>query len=251
MTSPSTQKIKIMGILLDRVDYDRALQKIERFLETGGPGVIVTPNAEIIMAARKNEKLKEAVNGADLCFPDGIGVVLAARIIGKSLYGRTAGFDLMTQMLDMAARRNLSVFLLGGKPGVAEEAAGNIKVKFPGIKIAGTHHGYFDENEEGEIIDMINKSGAHILLVAMGAPRQEIFMMKNRNRLHCNIAMGVGGSLDVLAGRVRRAPVFMQKAGLEWFYRLVTQPRRIKRMSVLPIFILEVILYKLRQNKLQ
>lgn len=250
MTSPFDDKINIMGILLNRVDYDGALQEIESFLKGGRLKVIATPNAEIIMAARNNEKLRRAINGADLCFPDGIGVVLASRIIGKPLHSRTAGYDLMVRMLDMAARRNLSVFLLGGKPGVAEKASGNIKAKFPGIRIAGTHHGYFNESGEALILDMINKSGADILLVAMGAPKQELFMLKNQAKLQCSIAMGVGGSLDVLAGRVRRAPVIMQKAGLEWLYRLAAQPMRIKRMSALPLFLIEVMLDKVRQPKL-
>ncbi|HHW03878.1 MAG TPA: WecB/TagA/CpsF family glycosyltransferase [Thermoanaerobacterales bacterium] len=249
MTSACIQKIKILGTILDRVDYDGALRKIEGFLKNSGTAVIVTPNAEIIMAAKKNEALKGAVNGADLRFPDGIGVMLASRIIGNPLFGRTAGFDLMMKMLEMAARRNLSVFLLGGKPGVAEDAASNIKARFPGIIIAGAHHGYFDESSEGRIIEMINGSGARILLVAMGAPKQEIFMIRNREKLKCSVAMGVGGSLDVLAGRVHRAPVFMQKAGLEWLYRLVTQPKRIKRMSVLPLFLVEVMLDRFRQFK--
>ncbi|MDI3480566.1 MAG: N-acetylglucosaminyldiphosphoundecaprenol N-acetyl-beta-D-mannosaminyltransferase [Tepidanaerobacteraceae bacterium] len=248
MSWSKEDKINIMGIILDRLDYNGALERIANFLESGGLKVIVTPNAEIIMAAQTNEKLRRAVNSADIRFPDGIGVVLASRIIGKPLYGRTAGYDLMERILDMAAQRNLSVFLLGGRPKVAEEAATNIKLKFPGIAIAGTHHGYFDDNEEKAIVEKINSSGADILLVAMGAPRQELFMMTNRSSLQCTLAMGVGGSLDVLAGRVRRAPVFMQKAGLEWLYRLATQPARIKRMSVLPLFLIEVVLYKLKQR---
>ncbi|MCR4431777.1 MAG: WecB/TagA/CpsF family glycosyltransferase [Tepidanaerobacteraceae bacterium] len=244
MSSCEEGKINIMGIILDRLDYDGALKRIEDFLKSHGLKTIVTPNAEIIMASRTDEELRKAVNGADMRFPDGIGVVLASRIIGEPLCGRTAGYDLMEMILDMAARRNMSVFLLGGKPKVADEASTNIKSKFPGIKIAGTQHGYFDESEEEWIVDKINKSGTDILLVAMGAPKQEFFMLKNRPRLQCSVAMGVGGSLDVLAGRVQRAPVFMQKAGLEWLYRLVTQPSRIKRMSVLPLFLAMVILYK-------
>lgn len=246
MTSYTEDKVNIMGIVLDKVDYEGALKKIENFLESDSLKVIVTPNAEIIMAAQTNEKLRRAVNSADIRFPDGIGVVLASRIIGKPLYGRTAGYDLMERILDMAAQRNLSVFLLGGRPKVAEEAATNIKLKFPGIAIASTHHGYFDDNEEKAIVEKINSSGADILLVAMGAPKQEFFMLKNRGRLQCSIAMGVGGSLDVLAGRVQRAPVFMQKAGLEWLYRLVTQPARMRRMIVLPLFLIEAILSKYR-----
>jgi N-acetylglucosaminyldiphosphoundecaprenol N-acetyl-beta-D-mannosaminyltransferase len=214
------------------------------FLESPGAKIVVTPNAEIIMAAQRDKKLKDAISGADLCFPDGIGVVLASRLLGRPLGQRTAGFDLMMELLREAGDKKLSIFLLGGKPGVAEDAAANIKKKFSGIKIVGTHHGYFSESGEEKVVDIINKASPDILFVAMGAPKQEIFMAKNRDKLRCRVAMGVGGSLDVLSGKVRRAPAFMQKAGLEWFYRLITQPSRIRRMSVLPLFLLKVIFSK-------
>ncbi|ADL08440.1 WecB/TagA/CpsF family glycosyltransferase [Thermosediminibacter oceani] len=234
-------EIDIMGILLDRVDYYKASQRIMEFLESPGAKIVVTPNAEIIMAAQKNKKLKDAVNSADLSLPDGIGVVLASRLLGRPLEQRTTGFDLMMELLKMAADRKLSIFLLGGKPGVAEDAAKNIKKKFPGIRVAGTHHGYFDESGEEKVVGIINEASPDILFVAMGAPKQEIFMAKNRDKLRCRVAMGVGGSLDVLSGKVRRAPVFMQRAGLEWLYRLITQPSRFRRMSVLPLFLFNVI----------
>lgn len=247
MTPQGNERINIMGIFLNKTDYEDALRRIESLLKSTSPAMVVTPNAEIIMAAQKNEKLRLALNSADLCFPDGIGVVLASKIMGKPLYQRTAGFDLMVKMLDMSRRKSLSVFLLGGRPGVAEEAAQNIKRKYPDIKIAGTCHGYFGEKEETDIINKINNSGADILLVALGAPKQELFMASNRKKLKCKVMMGVGGSLDVLSGRVNRAPVFMQEAGLEWLYRLITQPTRIKRMSALPLFLIRVLVDKLKQ----
>ena len=251
MKDGSRERINIFGVLLDRIDYEQACRTIEAFLESGGSKVIVTPNAEIIMAARKNPELMEMLNSADLCLPGGIGVVIASRIFGKPLAERTTGFDLMMKVLGIAENRSLSVFLLGGKADVADKAAARIKEMFPGLKIAGTHHGYFNKDEEDKIIDVINDRNPDILLVAMGFPKQEVFMLENREKLKFCVSMGVGGSFDVLSGNVRRAPVIMQKAGLEWLYRLITQPWRFKRMMVLPLFLLEVIKHRLFYNKSQ
>lgn len=237
-------KIDILGISLHMVSLCEAANIVKDFISTEGAKVIVTPNAEIIMQAQRNEELRQALNGSDLCFPDGIGVVLASKFLGKPLYERTAGYDLMMEILKIADEKALSVFLLGGKPQVADEAARKIKQNFSGIKIAGTHHGYFKKNEEAMIVERINNANPDVLIAAMGAPKQELFMMRYRNVLKSRVAIGVGGSLDVLSGNVKRAPEFMQKAGLEWFYRLVTQPTRIKRMSKLPLFILKVLLSK-------
>ncbi|MDN5331894.1 MAG: N-acetylglucosaminyldiphosphoundecaprenol N-acetyl-beta-D-mannosaminyltransferase [Tepidanaerobacteraceae bacterium] len=240
----SDERIAILGVYLNSVNYEIAIKKVIEFTKSDGLKIIVTPNAEIIMAAQKDKKLKDAINSADLSLPDGIGVVLASKILGKPLEQRTTGFDLMMMILEKARDEGLSIFLLGGKPGVAEGAAENIKKKFPGIEIAGVHHGYFDESEENEVIGMINEASPDILFVAMGAPKQELFMTRNRRKLRCKVAMGVGGSLDVLSGKVRRAPKIMQNAGLEWLYRLITQPSRFRRMSVLPLFLLKVIFHR-------
>jgi N-acetylglucosaminyldiphosphoundecaprenol N-acetyl-beta-D-mannosaminyltransferase len=245
MKVDNRERLKILGVLLDRVGYDEACQRVKTFLKSHGNRIVVTPNAEIIMAARKAPALKAALNEADICLPDGIGVVIASGILGKPLAERTTGFDFMMKVLHMADDKELSLFLLGGKPKVAQKAGEKIKIMFPGIQIAGSHHGYFNEDDEQGIIDIINDKTPDIILVAMGCPKQEIFMINNKNKLKFRVAMGVGGSLDVLSGTVRRAPVFMQKAGLEWLYRLFTQPSRFKRMSVLPLFLLEVIAHKI------
>lgn len=242
-------RVNILGVLLDYVDYDEASHRVNSFLQTFNNRIIVTPNAEIIMTARKNRKLKAALNAADMCLPDGIGVVIASKIMGKPLVERTTGFDFMIKVLAMADKKGLNLFLLGGKPGIAQKAGEKIKAMFPNIQIVGTHHGYFKEDKEHEVIDIINKKAPDILLVAMGCPKQEMFMMNNKNKMCFRIAMGVGGSLDVLSGTVRRAPVFMQKVGLEWLYRLVKQPSRFKRMKVLPLFLVEVIIHRLTKNK--
>lgn len=242
------RRIEILGVPLDKVTLEQAAQEVERMLEEGNTKVIVTPNAEIIMAAQKNPALKSAIAASDLILPDGIGVVIASKIIGSPLPERTTGFDLMVKMLEMAAGRGLSVYLLGGKPGIAEEAAKNILSRFAGVKVAGTHHGYFDERQQDEVVQKINEAKPHFIFVGMGAPRQELFMMNNRHHINASIMMGVGGSLDVFAGRVKRAPTWMQKTGLEWLYRLLQEPRRIKRMSALPFFILKVLIKVLTER---
>ncbi|MFY9413266.1 MAG: WecB/TagA/CpsF family glycosyltransferase [Tepidanaerobacteraceae bacterium] len=245
------ERIDILGVLLDRIDYHEACTRVENYLKSHDRKVIVTPNAEIIMAARNNRDMMEVLNDADICLPDGIGVVIASRIFGKPLQERTTGFDFMIKILKLAEIQGLSVFLLGGKVGVPEQAAAKIRELFPGLEIAGTHHGYFEDEEKDEIIDIINDKEPDILLVAMGFPKQEKFMIENKDKLKFRVAMGVGGSFDVLSGNVSRAPVFMQKAGLEWLFRLITQPWRFKRMMVLPLFLIEVVIHRLFSNKVR
>jgi len=251
MKDDDRERINIFGVLLDHIDYNKACQRVEQFLQYYGSKVIVTPNAEIIMNARNNKDFIKVLNKADICLPDGIGVVIASRILGKPLAERTTGFDFMMKILKMAEKQDLSVFLLGGKPGVARKAAAQLKGMFPGINIAGTHHGYFKEEDEHKIIDIINDKKPDILLVAMGYPKQEKFMIESKQKLKFRVAMGVGGSFDVLSGNVSRAPVFMQKAGLEWLFRFITQPWRFKRMTVLPLFLIEVIIHRLFSGKIK
>lgn len=249
MNVKDRERINVLDVLLDCVDYEDACQRVAAFLNSYSNKVIVTPNAEIIMAAQKDQELKAVLNAADICLPDGIGVVIASKILGKPLAERTTGFDFMMKVLDMADKESLRLFLLGGKPGIAEKAGEKIKSMFQNIQIVGSHHGYFNEDDNREIISKINSSKPDILLVAMGCPRQEMFMLHNKDKLKFRVAMGVGGSFDVLSGNVNRAPVFMQKAGLEWLYRLLTQPTRLKRMSALPLFLLKVTACRLTKNK--
>ena len=251
MKDDGRERINIFGVLLDRVDYNKACERVEQFLQYSGSNVIVTPNAEMIMAACKNTDFMEMLNTADMCLPDGIGVVIASRILGDPLPERTTGFDFMMKLINMAEKQGLSLFLLGGKPGVAQKAADKIKAMFPGVNIAGTHHGYFKNEGEYNILNIINDKSPDILLVAMGFPKQEKFMIKNKNKLKFRVAIGVGGSFDVLSGDVSRAPVFMQRAGLEWLYRLITQPWRFKRMTVLPLFLIKAIIHRLFSGKIK
>ncbi len=238
-------RIMVLGVGFDNVTMEEAAQKAIELARSGG-GYVVTPNAEIVYACRKNPEAKDAVNGAALVVPDGIGVVKASRILKRPLKERVPGVELGTAILPAAAKHGLRLFLLGGKPGVAEEAARKLTEKYEGLVIAGTADGYFQNDDE--VIAKINASNADILYVCLGAPKQEIWMRKNRDKLKVSLMLGLGGSVDVYAGKVERAPEFWQKMGLEWLYRLMKQPKRAKRvLGSLPPFLLAV--YKERRQE--
>ena len=243
----TSNRIKILDVPVDMVNSKQALAIFAELMEEEGLSLIVTPNSEIIVNAGKDADLKEVISAADLVIPDGIGLVYASRILGCPLEERVTGFDFLTDILGWLAEHGKSVFLLGSKPGegempdIAEFAAAKMQKRFPGLKIAGVHHGYFKADEEETLVAEINASGADFLCVAMGAPKQEKFIWNHRRELTPRAAIGVGGSLDVWAGAVKRAPEFYQKHGLEWLYRLIKQPSRYKRMAALPLFMARVV----------
>lgn len=201
---------------------------------------VVTANVEILYASLRDRELAGILEEAELVTADGAGVLLAARLGGKRLPERVAGFDLMLACLQEAARESLPVFFLGARPEVLQEALLRIRERFPGLTIAGSHHGYFNEQEGGAIAAQIRARQPQLLFVALGAPRQEKWIYQHREKLPPCVAVGVGGSLDVLAGKVQRAPNWMQKCGLEWLYRLLQDPSRFSRISVIPLFLLKV-----------
>ncbi len=230
--------VDILGVPVDKVTMSGALEKVESFLESEGLHTVYTPNAEIMMASQRDAQLKAILGQADLLVADGAGVVLASKILGRNLPERVAGFDLTRKVLALSGKIPIKLFLFGGKPGVAELAGENILKEFPSVEIMGCRDGYFKQEDENAIIDQINSSGAHILLAALGAPKQEHWIHRNKEKLKVKICIGVGGSLDVFAGNVKRAPEFFQKNGLEWFYRLCKEPWRYRRMLDLPRFTL-------------
>ena len=239
-------KADILGIPIDNITMSEALETVKEFLNQDGVHTIYTPNSEIMMSALRDKSLEKVLKEGDMLIADGAGVVLASKIIGCKLPERVAGFDLVKNILQMSSEMKLKFFLLGAKPGVAEEATINIINRFQGVQIAGWHHGYFSENEEDEIIKNINSSGAQILLVALGAPKQEKWIHKNKDRLDkVKICIGVGGSLDIFAGKARLAPPFFRKHSLEWLYRLYKEPRRFRRMLDIPQFLLLVLCFRL------
>lgn len=232
------EKVDIHGVMIDNVTMSEALDRVLSMLKGQTPQKIFTPNSEIIMQATREPELKHILNSAELVVPDGAGVILASRIMKNELKEKVSGIDLVKKILLNTEKRSTSFFIFGGKPGVAEKASVKILSDYPKAKILGYRNGYFDENEVPGIIKQINESKAEILLVGLGAPKQEKWIHQYAGELNCKVLMGIGGSIDVFAGTVKLAPEFMRKAGLEWLYRLIREPKRAKRMLDLPRFIL-------------
>lgn len=233
--------IDILGVNVDSITFADAVDKAEALVKTDGVSMIFTPNPEIVMCAKNDVELKNILNSADLCTADGIGVVYASKIIGSPVPERVAGFDLVCALLERMSKTGDGVFLFGAKPGVAEAAKAKMEEKYPGIVVSGTHNGYFKPEDEDKIVEEINASGAKLLLVCLGAPKQEKWIAQNQNRLKVNLCMGVGGTLDVFAGTAKRAPEIFIKLNLEWTYRILKNPSRIGRFAALPKFVIEVL----------
>ncbi|OOB79412.1 MAG: N-acetylmannosaminyltransferase [Epulopiscium sp. Nuni2H_MBin003] len=235
----------VLGIKIDIVTMDRAVRVAKRFIDKSKrPRIICTPNPEIIMLAQQNRMLKNILNKADMVVPDGIGVVIASRILNqKPLPERVAGYDLVQNLMKLEGNK---FYFLGAEKNIVKMAANKMQKKYP-IKVVGYRDGYFKAEQTKDIVNEINSSGANILLVALGAPKQEIWISENIDNLpNIKIVVGVGGSFDVMAGKVKRAPKMFRSLGLEWFYRLITQPTRAKRMLVLPKFLIKVIVKKVK-----
>ena len=237
-------RIDVAGTAFDDVTPNEAVQSCMSIIESGGKGYVVTPNPEIVMLARKSEELAAALKNAAMVLPDGVGVTLGAKILGRPLRARVPGIDFMSGVLEKLAGTGKSIFLFGAKPGVAEKAAERLLEQYRGLVIAGTADGYFTDSEH--IINSINEASPDVVAVCLGAPKQEIWMAENLEKLNTRVCVGLGGALDVYSGEVKRAPAAFRKIGLEWFYRLITDPRRIKRMIKLPAFVFLVIGQKIR-----
>ncbi len=235
----------VLGIPVDRIGMQEAVDKLKSWLDENKLHTLYTPNAEILMAAQRDAELKDILCKADLLAADGAGVVLAAKILGRPVPEKVSGIDLVRRSFIDLASQQPSYFFFGSKPGVAEAAAKKIAGDFPGTRIAGCRSGYFKETDEDDIIKQINESGADILLVALGAPKQEKWISRNKDKLKVKICAGVGGTLDVFAGKVQLAPEFMRRNGFEWLFRLYKEPRRAKRMLDLPRFIIRVLFARL------
>lgn len=238
--------VDILGVLVDRADFQSALGTVKQYLDSDVAHAVYTPNPEIIMHAYRNKEYMDVLNRADMVVPDGIGVVYGSKIVGKPVKERVAGYDLSCSLLKYAGEKTKKVFLFGGKPGVAEMAAERMKEMYSGIEIAGTTHGYHKTYDH--VAAEIKNSGADIVLVCLGAPKQEFWIDKNKDATGAKILIGAGGSLDVFAGTVKRAPAFFRKLNLEWFYRLIKQPSRAGRMLDLPRFAIKVLFHGKRQK---
>ncbi len=231
-------RIDVLGVGFDNVTMDEAVSRAMDFLAEEGTHYVATPNPEIVEVCRENPAARAAVNGADLVLPDGIGVIKGAAMLGTPLRERVPGIEFAARLMARMAEEGRSLFLLGAKPGVAEEAARRLTVQYPGLRIAGTHDGYFQD--DAPVIEAIRRSGAEAVFVCLGAPKQELWMARNGAATGARLLCGLGGSLDIFAGNVERAPQFWREHGLEWLYRLCREPRRIGRMMKLPLFLVHV-----------
>lgn len=233
-----------MGVEFDSMTLPQAVEAAGELLERDGAHYVVTPNPELVQRAGQESTFREALNGADLVLPDGVGIIYAAKILGRPLQGRVPGIDFAAALCDKLAKNGKRLFLLGAKPGVAERAAGNLQKDHPGLTVCGVHDGYF--KEDGPVAEEIRAAKADAVFVCLGFPRQEYWMARNGEATGAKLLVGLGGSLDVFAGEVKRAPEGFQKLGLEWFYRLITQPSRAGRMVKLPLFLVRALGEKLK-----
>ncbi len=229
-------RVDILGVGFDPMTPEQAADAALTF---SGGARIVTPNPEIVMAAREDPELMDIINSSELVAADGIGIIYAAKILKRSLPGRVTGIGLVSLIFERLAPVHGRVYLFGAKPGVAELAGENIAKQYPGIEIAGCHDGYF--SDDADIIADINRCRPDLLLVCLGVPKQERWMASRRGSVDVKLMMGLGGVLDVYAGTVKRAPKLFQKLGLEWLYRVICQPSRFKRTLKLPKFLFAAI----------
>ena len=240
--------INIRGVDINNVTLDEATDIIDGFAASKSFHAVFTPNAEIVQLCVENESIRTLVNSADLIIPDGAGVVLASKILKKPLKGKVAGVDLGKRAIALSEKRGYGVYFLGSKPGVAELVAEKLREEYPGFKLVGTHDGYFAKEgaESDAVIEEIKATGADILFVCLGVPAQEKWIMANKEALSgIGLILALGGSLDSYAGTVKRAPEIFIKFNLEWFYRLIKEPKRIKRMMKLPKFVFGTVAAKL------
>ena len=236
------EPVKILDVPVHPLTMQEAVSVLEKSIANGEQAFVVTANAEIIMMCQQDADYKKIVSqDAQLVLPDGAGAVWAGRHLGYKVPERVAGFDLYCNLLKEAAAKGYKAYFFGGSPGIAEAAKAKSEELYLGVQVVGCRNGYFKEEESQAIIEEINASGADMLFAALGAPKQEKWLVRYRDQLKPKILMGIGGSFDVFAGKMERAPKWMQDASLEWLFRLYKQPSRFMRMMALPKFVLKVI----------
>ena len=235
------ERVDVLGVPVDAINMRSALELVRTILADNETHTILAVNPEKVIAAQKNPALLRALCSATLVIPDGIGVVIAARLLGKATMDRVPGSELMPELCRLAAMEGYRVFLYGAKPDIASQAAELLQERYPGLKVAGVQHGYVSEARMDQLVETINASGADILFVGLGSPRQEYWMERYRDHLTVKVCQGVGGTFDALCGNPRRAPRLFRRLHLEWLYRLMTQPRRLTRQTALPRFAAQVL----------
>ena len=235
-----SERVEILGVQVDAVTMAEAVDFAEQLISARKPSTIATVNAEMLLRATYDEEFKSVLNAAELVVPDGAGTVWAARHLGYEMPERVAGYDLVQELLKIAPAKSQRIFMFGSAPGVADKAKAKAENLYRGINIVGTRNGYFTAEDEPEIIAQIKDSEPDILLVALGFPKQEMWLAAHKTELNVPVSIGVGGTFDVMAGVVRRAPRWMQRAKLEWLFRALLQPSRAGRLVALPKFVWEV-----------
>ena len=227
-------RIDVLGIEFDNIDIVEAVERAMRLMDEHCHAYVVTPNPEIVLESRKNKGLSAAVRSADMVLPDGVGVIYASHILGTPIKNRIPGIDFASALLARMSESEKKVFLLGAKPGVAELAAQRLTERYPGLLVCGVNDGFFDQADNEFLVEKINSAAPDLVMVCLGSPKQEIWMKNNAQQLDVGLMIGLGGALDVYAGVVERAPRRWRSMGLEWLYRLIKEPKRIKRMIKLP-----------------
>ena len=234
------ERVEILGVKVDAVTMAEAVARVENLVAEKKSSLVATANAEMLLNATHDAELKKILNAADLVVPDGTGTVWAAHHLGFEMPERVAGFDLVQELMKISPAREIKFFLFGAVPTIADKAKLKAEELYPGIKIVGTRNGYFKPADEPEIISQIKNSRPDILLAALGVPKQEKWLFKYKDELKIPVSVGVGGTFDVMAGVVKRAPLWMQKARLEWLFRAMLQPSRAGRLLALPKFVWKV-----------
>lgn len=235
----ASNNINILKLSFDNITKNELLKKLEKSVKEQQKTFVVTANPEIVMYANQESEYHSIVQSADYVIADGIGVIIGSKILGTPLPERIAGYDLLVELLKTGSEKGWSAYFLGAKKEVIDKAVENIKSAYPGLHVTGWHDGYFKESSE--ITNEIRAKQPDLIFAALGFPRQEKWIFEHIREFEKGIFMGVGGSFDVLAGTVKRAPVIWQKMNLEWLYRLIKQPSRWKRMLALPLFMLKII----------
>ncbi len=240
------EKVKILGVNIDNITIEESANITEELIQNSNKSckIIVAPNVEFIMTAQKDREFYEILKSAELATPDSVGVMLGGKFQKKPFKERIQGQAYFRKVLETAEKKGWTIYLLGGKGNTAEKAMQNVTSIYPDLKIVGYHEGFFENDTEQDVIDEINRLKPNILFVGMGAPRQEKWIYNHKDELKVDVAAGQGGTFDYEAGNIKRAPKWIQKIGFEWLWRLILQPSRIKRMIVLPIYLLRIIFSK-------
>ncbi|HZO86886.1 MAG TPA: WecB/TagA/CpsF family glycosyltransferase [Chthonomonadaceae bacterium] len=229
--------ISILGLPVHDVDMDAALAQIDRFIGSGTPHHIITADSSMLVMAQEDAQLRSLVAAADLVTPDSAGILWAAKQVGTPLRERVSGVEIVERLCALSPERGYRLYFLGAAEGVAEQAAARMQARYPGAQIVGTHHGFFGPGEMEAVLEDIRCQQPDVLCVAMGIPKQEKWIAAHREELGVPVLIGVGGTFDVLSGRTRRAPAWMQKFHLEWLWRVLVNPRKINKVLLLPRFV--------------